>query len=208
MKQGSQSKRHSHYEITANQIAGLVIGWSLVFFAFPLMGIEATVEQASISSVMFFSASYARAYIIRRIFNKQGEKSMHKEDKAFEELEKKIGVQEFDTSKAQTVKSIDVPLFKMVSDGGGGANYYDLPTGATQLLDLIEDRNMNGNIKDIFKACYRLGKKDGITEEHDLKKMVLYSVRELGRVTGRKDYIQLAKEIVHHHDNTTGGKNE
>jgi len=89
---------------------------------------------------------------------------------------------------------------KQVSDGGGGQNYYDLPNEATQLLDLIEHRNMNGNIKDIFKACYRLGLKEGITEEYDLRKMVIYSIRELGRVLGRKDYVTLAREVVGHHD--------
>lgn len=117
---------------------------------------------------------------------------MVKEDREFEALGKKLGAETIVVEADKKIKS----------DGGGGKNYYDLPDGATQLLDLIEDRNMNGNIKDIFKACYRLGKKDGISEEYDLKKMVLYSVRELGRVTGRKDYIQIAREIVEHHDNT------
>ena len=88
------------------------------------------------------------------------------------------------------------------SDGGGGKNYYDLPPNPTQLLDLIEYRNMNGNIKDIFKACYRLGQKDGISEEYDLRKMALYSLRELGRVTGRKDYLVLADEVIGYHDIT------
>ena len=88
----------------------------------------------------------------------------------------------------------------LVQDGGGGKNYYDLPPGAEQLLDLIEHRNMNGNVKDIFKACYRLGQKEGTSEEYDLRKMVLYSLRELGRVTGRKDYIDLAIEVAGHHD--------
>jgi len=65
-----QSKKHSHLEAIANQIAGFVIGWSLVYFAFPMMGVETTVAQASMSSAMFFVASYARSYSIRRIFNK------------------------------------------------------------------------------------------------------------------------------------------
>jgi len=91
-------------------------------------------------------------------------------------------------------------VISLVQDGGGGRNYYDLPPGAEQLLDLIEHRNMNGNIKDIFKACYRLGEKEGTSEEYDLRKMVLYSIRELGRVTGRKDYVDLATEVVGHHD--------
>lgn len=65
-----QSKKHSHYEIITNQIAGIVIGWCLVYFAFPLMGVVVSVEQASVSTVMFFCASYGRAYVIRRIFNR------------------------------------------------------------------------------------------------------------------------------------------
>lgn len=64
-----QSKKHSHYEALVNQILGLVIGWSLVYFAFPLMGIEPTMSQATISSSMFFVASYLRSYAIRRFFN-------------------------------------------------------------------------------------------------------------------------------------------
>ena len=64
-----QSKKHSHYEIIVNQISGIVIGWSLVFFIFPFIGVETTMSQASMSSVLFFFASYTRAYVIRRIFN-------------------------------------------------------------------------------------------------------------------------------------------
>ena len=69
-----QSKKHSHYEIISNQIAGIIIGWCLVFFIFPFIGVETTVSQATASSIMFFIASYTRAYVIRRIFNKIGAK--------------------------------------------------------------------------------------------------------------------------------------
>lgn len=65
-----QSKKHSHLEASANQVAGIVIGWSLVYFAFPVMGVVVTPTQASISSGMFFVASYIRSYLIRRAFNK------------------------------------------------------------------------------------------------------------------------------------------
>lgn len=64
-----QSKKHSHIEIIVNSIAGILIGWCLVYFAFPLMGVETTPSQATLSSVMFFVASYIRAYAIRRVFN-------------------------------------------------------------------------------------------------------------------------------------------
>jgi len=87
---------------------------------------------------------------------------------------------------------------KKNSDGGGGQNYYDLPPNPTQLQDLIEHVNMNGNLKDIFKSCYRAGRKDGTSDEYDARKRAYYSLRELGRLLGRKDYITLAKEVIGH----------
>ncbi len=85
----SQSKKHSHYEITANQVSGIIIGWLLVFYIFPFIGVETTATQASLSSMMFFIASYTRAYAIRRIFNKRA--VMRTEDQDFEDLEKMMG---------------------------------------------------------------------------------------------------------------------
>lgn len=64
-----QSKKHSHIEVITNQVLGIVIGWSLVYFAFPAIGLQPTVEQATLSSGMFFVASYARSYSVRRVFN-------------------------------------------------------------------------------------------------------------------------------------------
>ncbi len=93
----SQSKIHSHYEIITNQIAGIMIGFVLVYFVFPFIGVETTATQASLSSMMFFIASYSRAYAIRRIFNNKG-LSMRTEDQEFEELEKKIGAETVDCS--------------------------------------------------------------------------------------------------------------
>ena len=91
----SQSKIHSHYEITANSIAGIIIGWLLVFYIFPFIGVETTATQASLSSMMFFIASYSRAYVIRRIFNNKG-LSMRTEEQDWEDLEKKIGAKTTD----------------------------------------------------------------------------------------------------------------
>ena len=79
---------------------------------------------------------------------------------------------------------------------GGSTSYYDLPHGAKTLQDLIEHRNMNGSIKDIFKACYRLGKKDANSDIDDVTKMAYYALRELGRLTGTKDFMMLAQEII------------
>ncbi len=96
-----QSKKHSHYEITANQIAGLIIGWCLVFYIFPFIGVETTVTQASLSSMMFFFASYSRAYVIRRIFNNRAV-IMRTEEQDWEDLEKKLNPKTTDCRK-QTI---------------------------------------------------------------------------------------------------------
>ena len=81
------------------------------------------------------------------------------------------------------------------NNNGGATDYYALPRDANTLQDLIEHRNMNGSVKDIFKACYRLGIKTE-DELRDLNKMAYYSLREIGRITARKDYITIAKELM------------
>jgi len=65
----SQSKKHSHYEIIVNSVLGIAIGWSIVFFIFPLLEKLTRMELASVSSMIFFAASYIRAYVVRRAFN-------------------------------------------------------------------------------------------------------------------------------------------
>lgn len=84
---------------------------------------------------------------------------------------------------------------KKQNNNGGASDWYSLPKDANTLQDLIEHRNMNGSVKDIFKACYRLGIKTE-DELRDLNKMAYYSLREVGRITGRKDYITIAKELM------------
>ena len=64
-----QSRKYSHYEILTNQISGQIIGWLLVYFMLPLMGIETTALQATGTTILFFISSYTRSYVIRRIFN-------------------------------------------------------------------------------------------------------------------------------------------
>ena len=81
-------------------------------------------------------------------------------------------------------------------NGGDGNDYYDLPLNALQLQDLIEFKNMNANIKDIFKACWRKGDKKGVDEIYDVEKMVYYSLREAGKVLNTKDYISIATRIM------------
>lgn len=75
------------------------------------------------------------------------------------------------------------------SSDGGSTDYYQLPEGATELFDLINHRNMNFAVGNIFKACYRLGEKDGINNEYDLRKIVFMAKQELKRIGGKLDDI-------------------
>lgn len=68
-----------------------------------------------------------------------------------------------------------------VKSDGGSTSYYQLPEGAEELQDLIEHKDMNFSIGNIFKACYRLGEKQGADRQYDLKKIIFFAQRELER---------------------------
>lgn len=65
---------------------------------------------------------------------------------------------------------------------GWDTNYYELPADAKEMQDLIEHRGMNFALGNIFKACYRMGRKDNTSREYDLNKIIWYATRELKRV--------------------------
>jgi hypothetical protein len=66
---------------------------------------------------------------------------------------------------------------------GGSSDYYKIPVGAKDLLDLIEHKNMSFGLGNIFKACYRLGEKMGTSRKYDLEKIIFFAQRELDRVS-------------------------
>ncbi len=70
---------------------------------------------------------------------------------------------------------------KEASDGLS-ANYYVLPQGAEQLQDLISHRNMNAQIGEIFRACYRYGLVAHSPCTRDIKKIIFYAQAELKRL--------------------------
>ncbi len=75
-----------------------------------------------------------------------------------------------------------------VKSDGSSTDYYKIPQGATELLDLIEHKNMSFGIGNIFKACYRLGEKHGTDAAYDLRKIIFFASRALA---------QLEKEAEH-----------
>ena len=88
---------------------------------------------------------------------------------------------------------------KVTSDGST-ASYYELPRGAKELQDLISRRNMNSQIGEIFRACYRMGRAAHSDELRDAKKILFYAKAEVARLEA------LAVEAARKLDNQYGGK--
>jgi hypothetical protein len=67
-----------------------------------------------------------------------------------------------------------------MSNGGSTPDQYALPNGATELQDLIEYRNMNFAVGNIFKACFRLGTKNDAL--YEMNKIYWFAKRERDRL--------------------------
>jgi len=68
-----------------------------------------------------------------------------------------------------------------ISDGST-ATYYELPDGATELQHLISHRDMNAQIGEVFRACYRYGLVGHSPKLRDAKKMKFYIEAEIERL--------------------------
>lgn len=65
---------------------------------------------------------------------------------------------------------------------GSTASYYQLPEGAKELQDLISYRNMNSQLGEIFRACYRYGQASHSDQMRDAKKIAFYAAAEIERL--------------------------
>jgi len=70
----------------------------------------------------------------------------------------------------------------MSKSDGSTADYYVLAEGATQLQDLISHRDMNSQIGEIFRACYRYGIVSHSDKMRDAKKIRFYAQAEVERL--------------------------
>jgi hypothetical protein len=81
----------------------------------------------------------------------------------------------------------------MSNDGRACPEQYGVPEGAKMIQDLIEHRNMNFAIGNIFKACYRLGHCSHSDKMRDLNKIIYFAERERDRcsriMAGARDNI-------------------
>lgn len=72
---------------------------------------------------------------------------------------------------------------------GSSADYYKLPPKATQLQDLISHRDMNAQIGEIFRACYRYGLASHSDKLRDAKKMMFYAAAEIDRLEALREML-------------------
>ena len=70
---------------------------------------------------------------------------------------------------------------KTLSDGSTAA-YYELPSNASELQDLISYRDMNAQIGEIFRSCYRYGIASHSDKLRDAKKIKFYIDAEIKRL--------------------------
>jgi len=65
---------------------------------------------------------------------------------------------------------------------GSSANYHKLPPDANELQDLISAKNMNAQVGEIFRECYRYGQASHSDELRGIKKILFYANAELARI--------------------------
>jgi len=78
--------------------------------------------------------------------------------------------------------NLGIPQGNKEASDGSSASYYELPINARQLQDLISNKNMNAQIGEIFRECYRYGKASHSDELRGIKKILFYANAELERL--------------------------
>lgn len=77
---------------------------------------------------------------------------------------------------------------KKVASDGGSTGYYSIPDHATELRHLISAKGMSKARGDIFKACYRLGEKEGVDALYDINKMEFF-IQDLKEMYARGEHL-------------------
>jgi hypothetical protein len=73
------------------------------------------------------------------------------------------------------------PESESTSDGST-AKYYELPEDCAELQDLISAKDMNAQMGEIFRACYRYGVVSHSSKLRDAKKIKFYIDAEIKRL--------------------------
>ena len=78
--------------------------------------------------------------------------------------------------------NVEIGNLPVDKSDGSTASYYELPEGAVELQDLISYKNMNAQIGEIFRSCYRFGQASHSDKLRDAKKIKFYILAEIKRL--------------------------
>jgi hypothetical protein len=92
-----------------------------------------------------------------------------------------------ESSKELVQALSDEPLYNSIAakrktSDGSTAEYYELPVKATQLQHLISAKDMNAQIGEVFKTCYRYGECSHSDKLREAKKIAFYAAAEIERL--------------------------
>lgn len=77
---------------------------------------------------------------------------------------------------------------KKVASDGLTTDYYSFPPHARELRHLISHKGMSFARGNLFKACYRLGEKEGVDISYDINKMKFF-IQDLEEMLERGEQI-------------------
>lgn len=75
-----------------------------------------------------------------------------------------------------------INVLQRESSDGSTAGYYGLPSDARELQDLISHKNMNAQIGEIFRECYRYGQASHSDYMRGINKILFYANAEKKRL--------------------------
>lgn len=70
---------------------------------------------------------------------------------------------------------------------GSTAKYYELPDDAEELQDLISYKDMNAQIGEIFRSCYRYGEVSHSDKMRDINKVIFYAEAEKKKLSRERN---------------------
>ena len=65
-----QTKKQSIIEVITNTVVGLAFSFAIQVIIYPILGMNVSINQNLLITLMFFIASILRGYILRRLFTK------------------------------------------------------------------------------------------------------------------------------------------
>lgn len=107
--------------------------------------------------------------------------NIHPHPRDYFELKKKLA----NAKPKQVVQVTDAEMSALRSGAtsdGSTAIYYELPKDATELQHLISHKNMNAQVGEMFRECYRYGEASHCDMLRGIKKILFYANAEKERL--------------------------